>query len=259
MENELVRQAVKMGNSSGVYLPISWLNKKVRVVLEPLDIKLDVFGILEEEKILEKVKGIYLVGSWARGEESEESDIDILVIADKVNKKLKKGVYEILVIDEGEIEKVLDEDAIPLIVMIREAKTILNEGLINKYRNTKLGNRTLEKHLKYISSSIKRISLEIKESQDLGIGVSDAGVYSLVLRLRTVYIIEKLLGNELWKNEEFIEEIENVSGSKDSYDRYLNVKREGKLKWVVSIEESRKLLGSLEQKYNKIKKLTNGI
>lgn len=33
----------------------------------------------------ERLKGVYLFGSYARGEEDEESDVDILIILDRIN------------------------------------------------------------------------------------------------------------------------------------------------------------------------------
>ena len=79
MEQELVKQVVRVGNSAGVILPREWLNAKAKVKLvgEPLNIKKNVLEILAP--YLGDVIGIYIVGSYAREEETERSDVDVLV------------------------------------------------------------------------------------------------------------------------------------------------------------------------------------
>ena len=69
---ELVRKIVRVGNSAGVVLPREWLNgtAKVELVRKPLDIKGDILKILEP--YLEDISGIYLVGSYARGEQRQD-------------------------------------------------------------------------------------------------------------------------------------------------------------------------------------------
>ena len=97
METKLLKPIVRMGNSACVMLPKAWINGKARVELiqEPLNITKDVFEILKP--YLKDVLGIYLVGSYARGEETQESDIDILVITENINKKINKGKYDTVI------------------------------------------------------------------------------------------------------------------------------------------------------------------
>ena len=85
----LTKRIVKVGNSAGVVLPREWLDgtAKIELVRKPIDIKKDVFKIIDP--YLEHILGIYLTGSYARGEESERSDVDILVITNNINKKMK--------------------------------------------------------------------------------------------------------------------------------------------------------------------------
>ena len=82
---ELIKKTVKAGNSSAVTLPKSWLNKEVRIEL----VKKSKETILDETlKIIEnyietnEIIGIYLTGSYARNEEDEKSDIDIIIITE---------------------------------------------------------------------------------------------------------------------------------------------------------------------------------
>ena len=70
---ELVRKIVRVGNSSGVVLPIEWLNgtAKVELIRKPLNIKKDILEIIDT--FLKNVLGVYLTGSYARGEETENT------------------------------------------------------------------------------------------------------------------------------------------------------------------------------------------
>jgi len=105
MKNEVIKQAFKLGNSAGVLLPIEWKGRKVVVKLIDRSISQEMFEILEEQGLLKNVVGIFLAGSYARGEEKEGSDIDIIVITDIINKQIKIGKYEIVFISREKIEK----------------------------------------------------------------------------------------------------------------------------------------------------------
>ena len=78
-----IKKAVRAGNSSAVILPRAWLNKEVRVELAKKShetILLEAINIIKKYIALKDVVGIYLTGSYARGEEDENSDIDIFIL-----------------------------------------------------------------------------------------------------------------------------------------------------------------------------------
>src|SRR3989344_7101847 len=112
---ELIKQIVKVGNSAGVLLPREWLNGKARVELisRPLDIKKEILEILDE--YLRDIRGIYLVGSYARGEQEKDSDVDILAVTNNTNKRIKKGKYEITLISEDNLDKTLKNNILPIL------------------------------------------------------------------------------------------------------------------------------------------------
>ena len=81
-----IKKAIRAGNSSAVILPRAWLDKEVREELvkkTPEIILRDVLNIAGEHIELSEIIGVYLVGSYARGEENDDSDIDILIISRK--------------------------------------------------------------------------------------------------------------------------------------------------------------------------------
>ncbi|MBI4639226.1 MAG: nucleotidyltransferase domain-containing protein [Candidatus Tectomicrobia bacterium] len=54
------------------------MNNKIRTLLRELKVGLQ--GIYSE-----RLKGVYLYGSYARGENDSESDVDVLVILDRID------------------------------------------------------------------------------------------------------------------------------------------------------------------------------
>src|SRR3989338_11229297 len=99
-----IKKTVKAGNSSAVILPKAWLNQEVRVELvkkTPETILQEAINITEDNINPGEIIGIYLVGSYARGEESKGSDIDILVISAITDKEIiHEGIYNVLIVSE---------------------------------------------------------------------------------------------------------------------------------------------------------------
>ena len=72
----ITKKTRAVGTSAGVLLPRSWLNKRVVVTLEEKNIEnitKEIINFLVEKNLLNEVKGIYLIGSYARDEESSDS------------------------------------------------------------------------------------------------------------------------------------------------------------------------------------------
>src|SRR4030042_374431 len=97
---ELIKNTIRVGNSAGVLLPKEFLNTQVKIVLQPLNIEKDVLNILLKGKILPNVLGVYLVGSYARSEQTIESDIDVLIITDSLNDRIKNGKYDLMLVSK---------------------------------------------------------------------------------------------------------------------------------------------------------------
>ncbi len=249
---ELIKQITKAGNSANVLLPKEWLGGIARVELieKPLNITEDVLKILNP--YLKSVLGIYLAGSYARKEETKDSDVDILAITDGINKRIKKRRYEIVLISKIELEKTLKRNAIPLLPMIKEAKTILNEGLIEEYKKIKLNKENIKSILEITKSSRNVCRESIKISKRLGENASDEIMYSLILGLRTIYIIDSLKKNKIPTTKELKSQIIGLTNSEEPHNAYLRVKNDKKTKSVISIEIAEKLNNYLIEKLGKL-------
>nr|MBI4157157.1 nucleotidyltransferase domain-containing protein [Candidatus Woesearchaeota archaeon] len=252
---ELVKAAVRVGNSAGVLLPKRYLNSQVKVILEPLNIEKEVINILMGENILKEVMGVYLTGSYARREQNIESDIDILVITDKINKRIVREKYELIYISKRELEDQLDKNALPVLPMIKEAKTIMNESLIKNYINSPLTRKNLKWHINTTKSAIEVIKKDVEIAKELKEKyINDAIVYSLILRLRSLYIIDCIRMDKMHNKKEFLGLINRISGSVEAYNGYLRSKNNQKAKNVLTIEETEKLINYINENLIQLEK-----
>ncbi|MBI3622667.1 nucleotidyltransferase domain-containing protein [Candidatus Pacearchaeota archaeon] len=220
----LVKQTREVGTSAGVLLPRKWLNKQVVVTLlspSKESIAKDVLEILFKQNLNEEIKGIYIVGSYARNDYDPNSDVDVLVITKKVNKLINQGNYEILLVSEDNFSKNLPM-SLNYLSMLKEIKVIINKELIEKYATKKYKLNT-----KGILKEIEKILRINKESVGLceenKKNVPDGIVYSIVLRLRELCLIKCLLSNINYYKKEFTK----ICGEK-AYSAYLRVKRNEK-------------------------------
>lgn len=255
MKNELIKSTIRVGNSAGVLLPKEYLNTQVRIVLQPLNIEKDILDILLERKLLPKILGVYLVGSYARGEQTIDSDVDVLIITDNLNDKIKKGRYDLMLVSKELVNKKMRENIFPLLPMIIEAKPIINKKLLEKYKKTPLTLKNIKWHIDTTKSAMKVIEKSIKVSIELGINESDASAYSLILRLRTLYILDNIRKNKLWVKKEFLSLIKKTAGSLIAYEEYLRVKAGDKqMKDILPIKEAENLLNYNNNKIKDIEK-----
>lgn len=240
-----------MGNSAGVILPREWLNGRARIELisKPLDIKKEVLDLLDE--YLEEIQGIYLVGSYARGEQTEQSDIDILVITNNTTKIIEKGKYNITLVSKEVLEKQLQDNIFPILPMLFEAKALLNGKLIENYKKAQLTKKNLKWHIETTKSILNVIREQIKMDKLDRNSTNDAVAYSLILRLRGTYIVDCLKNNKIWSNKVLLQMIKKISGSLKAYEGYLRTKQDKKLRMSkLPIDEAEKLYTYV---YNKIR------
>jgi len=238
----IVKQTREVGTSAGVLLPRKWLNKQVAVTLlyNPMEkIAEDILNILLKQNLNEETKGIYLVGSYSRKDYDYDSDIDILVITQKTNKLINQDNYEIMLISEENFSKNLPNSLIYL-SMLKEAKTIINKELIEKYLN-----KSVKLNIKPALNEIKGI-LEINKDsistcEKTQKNVPDGIIYSVVLRLRELYLIKCLRSNKDYSKKDFVkilgEEIHLAYLRVKRNERELNNIQTNKIKPILDLSE----------------------
>lgn len=248
-----IKKAVKAGNSSAVILPRSWLSKEVRVeLIEKTADKIlaEVIEIAKRYIDLREIIGIYLVGSYAREEESEDSDIDILIITSESNKEMiREGIYSILIVSKELLEQKLKSDLFPVGQMIREARALINASYLEFLKVIV----TKDNVKWYLETTKEKIDLaaEILEKTKRKV-VNNRLVYTLILRIRTLYIIQKLIKNQDYSNIDFVKLIARVSGSKNAYDSYLAIKNDLREEDITTGEEAEKLYFYLKKQLDEV-------
>jgi predicted nucleotidyltransferase len=220
----IVKKTREVGTSAGVLLPRSWLNKEVTVALsKPSKEKIiqDIMEYLIKNNLNKEVKGIYLYGSYARGDSDFDSDIDVLIITHKINKLINEGNYEILMVSEESFSKNLPS-SLNYLSILKEAEVILNKELIDKYRDKKL-KPNLNKIINEINSIYKINKDTVETCRENKMNIPDGVIYSIVLRLKELYLIECLLSSRIYYKKNFLK----LVGEK-AYSAYLRIKTNGR-------------------------------
>lgn len=245
MKYEIIKQAFKLGNSAGVLLPIEWKDKKVAIKLIDKSITQEILEILDEKGLLKNTIGIFLAGSYARGEETESSDIDVLIVTDNIDKQIKTGKYEIIFISKDKFEKSILKN-LYLASLINESRAILNDYSLKYYKN-KVRGILIKKHFDEIKSITKINEKSIEIDQEMKEKVSDETLYSIVLRLREMYLIECLKNSKNPSKKEFMDLIKRIA-SEESYNAYLRIKNDLKPKKVISVKEAMSLIDEIKKR-----------
>src|SRR3989344_2502549 len=220
----LIKQTREVGTSAGVLLPRKWLNKQVVVtLLQPSkeEIAKEVMEIILKNNINEEIKGVYLYGSYARGDYDPYSDIDLLMITKETNKLINHVNYEVLLISEENFSKNLP-DSLYYTSMLKELKTIINKDLIERYSISKY-RLNVKRVLNEIGRVLKIIKDTVKICEDNNKKIPDGIAYSIVLRLRELYLLKCLRSNKSYSKEDFLK----ICGDKN-YSAYVRIKRNEK-------------------------------
>lgn len=251
-----IKKTVRAGNSSAVILPRAWLNKEVRIELVKKTnetILCEAINILKEYIGLGEIIGIYLVGSYAREEEDENSDIDILAITKNTDRDvINEGIYSILLVSEELLNQKLRINLFPVGQMIKEAKPLINSSYLDKLE-IKITKSNVKWYLDTTKDKLELIRQFILEIKDKKAKVSDSVAYTLVLRMRTLYIIKQLIQSKKYLKKDLIHIIKRVSGGNEAYEGYLAVKNNNKDKNRISLEEVEKMYGYLKKQLEEVK------
>jgi predicted nucleotidyltransferase len=240
---QLTKTVQEIGNGAHIYLPKELVGKKVVVTLalkSKEEIEQEVLGVLKP--YLKHVQGIYLYGSYARNEQTADSDIDILVITDGL--QIKHPGYDIISVTLSQLEKTLETAAVLILPILKEAQPILNEELIEPYKKKKLTKKNTKWYIETTESALKINEGWIKEKDPKSVG---AIVYSLVMRLKGLCLIESLIHNKQYSSK-------LLRISHMIYQVYAEHRDEKKVTAKVTYDEIKTLYDRVEKYFLKTKK-----
>ena len=248
----------RFGNGGHIVLPKEYIGKRIRFIAEPKtfqDIKQEILEILNQH--IENIVGVYLYGSYARNEQTIDSDIDILVITSNKLKIIDKiDNYTIVSTTIEEIDNVLKNNAVLILPIIKEAKTIITPDILNKYKSYKFTKKNTKR---FMDNSIKVLQLN-KKCLELDFEIGSL-VYSLIVRIRGLLIIRLMLNNKLYSKSLLFDYLENNGFSKNEigelYRIYTEERNNNKVKEsdIITKVDIGKLLGIAEKLLKDTKRL----
>jgi predicted nucleotidyltransferase len=255
-QEQLIRKASEVGNGAHIFVPKEWINEQVILIRTPKK-------PLEEQILellcpyLKDVVAVFLYGSYARGEQAEDSDIDILVVSDK-KFSIKKEKFDISVVTIENLEKSIKFNPVMFYSMIKEAKPIINSYFLKQLQARK---PKLYEFSEFISSTkdLAKINQKAIEIDRLsGEKTADPStIYSLILRLRGTFIISQLLKGRAYSKKGFenwlLSNLPGIDYEK-IYKIYRAVRDDKKVSEKVKIEESESLLKLLKKEIKKLQK-----
>lgn len=264
---EMVRKRVgKCGTGAVAYAPKKWIGREVILVLpkeEEKNVEEKIVKVLQPN--LAKIQGIFLYGSYARNEQTKDSDIDVLVVATEPFKVKAEGMDFIVISKELLIEKI-KENPIEYYPITQEARPILNKELLDEIKKVKIEKSKLlwikksaGRPLKYIEELIK-----IDKKKGSKYLTSPSVIYSLFLRARGAYLAKCIIGGKTYyPTKQFREYVAESGVDSDLYGRLYSVyaaERDKKKSMVkVTLEEAKKFLGIVKKELQDLKVKTNGL
>ena len=248
---EIIKNVGKWGNSAGILLPKEWIGNQVKIILidRGSEVKKEAMNMLSE--YLYDILGIYLTGSYSRGEQDEESDIDIIAITNNTKKDIISGKYHISLVRLEDLEKTLEKNPILISPRLKEAKVIINPLLLKELNKKEIKKASFKEYIEETKRIIliNKNLINIEEKENLS---SNEIIYSLILRLRGIYLINCILHNKSYSKRDFLKYLENSKVSKEEIDKIYNIYREirdnKKYKDMkISVEDIKLLLNLLEK------------
>ncbi len=205
IKEQIRKKVARSGNSGAVWVPKNWLGEEIIVTrLETPKLSLEEEIINLVLPYLRSISGIFLYGSYARKEETKDSDIDVLIIAKHKFRAENTKKFDIEIIEVKKIKKAVQKNPF-VYAIINEAKPIINSALLDELKQSKKDFRSFINWFKEttkdsIKSTEELIELDKIESNYL---TSYSVLYSLILRLRGIFLINLLPNNKSFSNHLF--------------------------------------------------------
>jgi len=237
-KEQIIRKVTSVGNGAHVFTPKGWIGDNVVIIRTPTpSLNEKILNILRQH--LEDIFGVFLYGSYARGEQRQDSDIDILIISSKKFKIKEKG-FEIIILERDEIDKAIKIAPVLMYSVLCEAKPIINSKLFYD----------LKKEYKPVPENFREYIKETKNVIKINEELLDP--YSIFLRLRGIYIIEKTLSGKISSYKGFKKETfeDTKRDFEDLYNSYLMIK--AGLKVEIKENDLKILLQILKNKTKKL-------
>lgn len=266
IREQVVKTVVRSGNGGAVWVPKSWLGEEVVVMLPEkprLDLREKAMRLLGPH--LKDVVSAGIYGSYARNEQTRDSDIDILVITRDKDIKLgfRGGKIEIVSFPIDKLKAAIEKYPAVYYQMVQEAVPLINAPVLEELKNIMPNKENFKGYLKDTEEHLKS-SKELLELDKLdGIQLKSYSVlYSSLLRLRGLFIIKCILNIDGFSIRKLKKWLLSLGLSRqefeDSYNVYRLIRDNRSSKRArIRILTAEKLLGMLDKELRELEARIN--
>ena len=253
IKEQIRKKVTRSGNGGAVWVPKDWLGEEIivtRIETHKLSLEEELINILLP--CLKDISGIFLYGSYARKEETKDSDIDILVIAKNKLKVENTKKFDINFIEIKKIKEAVQKNPF-IYAIIHEAKPIINSYLLDELKQNKKDFKHFIKWFKETTDDSIKSTKELIDLDEIDANylTSYSVIYSLILRLRGLFLIKSILNNREFSNSSFKRFITKFIPEFEFnrfYKTYRNVRDNKKTEDIkIEINTVNKLLKILQQ------------
>lgn len=199
---------------------------------------------------------VFLFGSYARNEQEKDSDTDVFVISSE-KFKIRARDMDMIIVPENKLQAAKKLNPILFYSMLQEAIPIVNSFYLEKLKQEKIKLSYFKDFLKDTKEAIKSNEELIEMDRKLkNKDASESVVYSLLLRLRGIFIINLLLNKKKYSKELFKEWLIKNSGADYNkiYKIYRAVRDDKKTEEKISISEAESLSSLLIKETERLSK-----
>ena len=224
IREQVMKTVVKSGNGGAVWVPRGWLGEEVVVILpQKLELKERIFNSLAPH--FKDIISVCIYGSYARKEQTEESDIDILIITKDKTLNLEVKGMDIMSIPLEKLRNSIEKYPTMYYQIVHESQPLFNSSALDELKKIKINRESLRDYLKDTKDHIKsNIELLELDKLDSGLLESFSVLYSAILRLKGVFISKCIIKKETFSNKKFrrwlIQQGMKNQEFEDSYNAY---------------------------------------
>ena len=250
---KIIRKVSEIGNGAHIFAPKEWVGEEVIITRIPRkNAKEEIVKLLYP--YLDKIISVLLYGSYARNEQDKDSDMDIFIVS-KEKFKIKSPNKDIIIVPEDRMENAKKINPILFYSMIQEAMPIINSSYLEILKKEKIRlscfREFLEDTKRAIKSDEEIMGLDERLKSKMA---SESVIYSLILRLRGIFIVNLLLRNKKYSKKIFEAWLAENSGA--DYDKvykiYRSVRDSKKTKEEVPIKQAQSLIELLKKETKKL-------
>lgn len=241
IKEQIVKTVVKSGNGGAVWVPKDWLGEEVVVILPEkpkFDVRERIIHLLEP--YLKDIISVGLYGSYARNEQTKDSDVDVLVLTkdkrikldfkprnsknfgsrNQENRRFSGPGNRRISLESKDFlgEEKIEITSFPIDTfkraiekypgiyyqMVQEAEPLINAYVIEELKHIKISKESFKEYLKETGEHLKsNKELWELDALDTKYLKSYSVLYSSLLRLRTLFIIKCILKKDTFSNKKF--------------------------------------------------------